>query len=261
MRLPTRAHADMTLFFGLTGLLSIVGGVVAALGLETAPWLNELNSVLLLCLPYVLLRLVGDFGDLPAHMLRWAEVGLGLAVAAILLVPPQLRGPMTVALIVYFFGLLSFDTVNFFSAARRARGVTRRRLLAIGAGSVAVGAVILFGVLASAIAPLASFGLLASRLAALFSAAAYYVGFAPPVWLRKVWQEPALRDFLDLSRRLTSEPDTRLVVRELEDAAAQTIGVSATVGLWIEAERTLRFFARGSPADSIEHGPGRQLCG
>jgi GAF domain-containing protein len=34
------------------------------------------------------------------------------------------------------------------------------------------------------------------------------------------------------------------VVRELEDAAAQTVGVSATIGLWIEAERTLRFFAR-----------------
>ena len=264
-RLPTRAHADMALFFGLTGLLSIVGGVVAALGLETTQWLNELNTVLLLCMPYVLLRLVGDFADLPAHLQRWAEVGMGLAVAAILLVPPQFRGPITVALIVYFFGLLSFDALSFFKAARNARGVTRRRLLAIGAGSVAVGAVILFGVLASAIAPLAAFGLLCfgvlasaiaplaafgllcSRLADLFSAAAYYVGFAPPVWLRKVWQEPALRDFLDLSSRLTSEPETRLVVRELEDAAAQTIGVSATVGLWIEAERTLRFFARGGP--------------
>jgi hypothetical protein len=145
-----------------------------------------------------------------ATALRWAEVGLALAVAAVLLLPPKLPGPITVALIVYFFGLLSFATLSFFRAAGRARGVTRRRLLAIGAGCIAVGAVIIIGVLASAIAPFGVFGPLASRLAALFSAAAYYVGFVPPVWLRKVWQEPALRDFLDLSRRLTSEPETAL---------------------------------------------------
>ena len=70
VRRATRAHLDMTLFFGASTLVIVLSVAPAALKLPTPVWLNALVGSLLMALPYLLLRLVADFADVPAWLLR-----------------------------------------------------------------------------------------------------------------------------------------------------------------------------------------------
>jgi len=79
---------------------------------------------------------------------------------------------------------------------------------------------------------------------ALASGVAYYVGFAPPSWLRQAWQTPALQAFLTEISPLPYRGDIRDVLTHLERHAAAVLGArSAAIGLWQEHEGVLRFWA------------------
>src|SRR5690349_1561695 len=87
-RRPTRAHLDMTLFFGVLALIIVLSVITAALGIGVAPrWLSDLTGSLLMALPYLLLRLVGDFSVLRLWLLRATELGLIVSVVLIGLLP------------------------------------------------------------------------------------------------------------------------------------------------------------------------------
>src|SRR5207253_182878 len=94
------------------------------------------EAALLMALPYLLLRLVADFMDVPVVLLRGAETGLVLASAVLVLVPSPLPLPWTLALVAYFVGVSLYASPAFVRGARRSGGVTRRRLQAVALGSV-----------------------------------------------------------------------------------------------------------------------------
>ncbi|MDP9252081.1 MAG: hypothetical protein M3O80_03660, partial [Chloroflexota bacterium] len=239
LRHATRAHIDMTLFFGALAFV-ILASRIAALTGTTPPWLIAVEVAVLIAMPYVLLRLVDDFTHVRTPVKRAAELGLAAGIiATYATVPTQstaatpLPTAVTLYIVGYFFVVSMYCAIAFVRAAGRSKGVTRRRMEAISLGSILLGTDLLIAGL-TPLTPLdgrAVFQALA-QLLGLGSAVAYYLGFAPPPILRRAWQEPELRSFLARAARLPRLPTTIDIVRELERGAANSTGTTARIGLW-----------------------------
>jgi signal transduction histidine kinase len=244
VRLPTRAHADMALFFGAVALLILLGA--AATLAPTRPlWLSVATAALLLALPWLLLRLVAEFATVPPWLTLGAPAGWLLAVAAVAALPPPLPPPAALLMVAYFVALMGYDAWALLRAAARAAGVTRRRLRAAALGSGCLAAVLAFAGLGVVFPAAAEALALLGRLAGLASGPCYLVGFAPPAWLRRAWQEPELRAYLDRAGDLAHLPDAGAMARGLEDAAAAALGATgAGLGLWDAPAEVLRFLSR-----------------
>jgi signal transduction histidine kinase len=276
VRLPTRAHADTTLFFGAVALLILLSAA-GAINPPPPRWLNIATAALLLALPWLLLRLVADFATVPAWLAAGAPAGWLLAVVAVAALPAPLPAPLALLLVAYFVTLMGYDAWALLRTARLAAGVTRRRLRAAALGSGFLAAVLAFAGL-GVVLPAGSEALgLLGRLAGLASGPCYLVGFAPPAWLRRAWQEPELRAYFDRAAGLPYLADEAEAVRALEDGAAAALGGGGgSLGLWSERAGVLRFYRRpteppGAPAPDpaaaagaapeFELRPGQMVAG
>ncbi len=258
-RQPTRAHADMTLFFGAVAFIIVAARLAAIVG-PTPPWLVTVEIAVLMALPYVLLRLVDDFTNVRTIVKRAAEVGLAAGIVASYATAPTLPTPVLLYVVAYFFVVSIYCGIAFITTARRSRGVTRRRMEAISLGSILLGTDILL----AGLTPLAQtddrtlFQAL-QQLLGLGSGIAYYLGFAPPSILRRAWQEPELRAFLARSASLPRLPSTLDIVRELEHGAASSTGTTARIGLWQDDISKLRFWQDDGTTVDVE--PGQHFAG
>jgi signal transduction histidine kinase len=259
VRQPTRAHTDMALFFGATAFIIVVSRLAALVG-ATPPWLTTLSVVIVMALPYILLRLVDDFTHVRGAIKRAAELGLAAGIVAAYATAPRLPLPVTIYLVLYFFVVSTFCAIAFIRASRHSRGVTQRRMEAISLGSILIGTDILI----AGLTPLARSDdqILLRALAQLLglgSGIAYYLGFAPPPILRRAWQEPELRAFLARAASLPRLPTTLDIVRELERGAASSTGTTARIGLWQDDTSTLRFWQDDDTTIDLE--PGKHFAG
>ena len=239
VRRPQSAKADIALFFGIIAAILVVTDVP---GSVAGAWLIPFVYALLGILPFVMLRLVDDFAPQPRVLL----IGAGVVVAGLALSPFLLTRPWPVWFSalpeVWFFGLGGYASLAFAREARRTRGVTSRRMEAVAIGSSLIG-LVLVGSLVQLVVP-ASAPILEVfiRLAALAAGVAYVLGFAPPSILRRAWQEPELRSFLERAAELPRLPDTPSIVRALEQGAADSTGASwAVIGLWDADRHRLRY--------------------
>jgi hypothetical protein len=209
-----RANVDTALLFGAAAL-SIALTWVQELGV--APnWMTAAAGALGMALPYLLLRLLDDFVGVPRALLRLAEAGLACAILMLFVFEPPQPGWFTVFLVAYFFGLEVYASLRFLVGARRSSGVTRRRLQAVAAGSAFLGLTVLIvglQVFAPMLAGVWTGLFLALELA---SGIGYAIGFAPPLLLRRAWQEPEVRAFFHSVARLRLLRDTRSIVQILK---------------------------------------------
>jgi len=256
---PTRAHADMTLFFAAITFIIVVARL-ATLVPVSPPWLTTVEIGVLMALPYILMRLVDDFTNVRTWVKRAAELGLAAGIIATYATAPTLPAPVLLYVVVYFFVVAIFCAIAFIRTARRSRGVTRRRMEAISLGSILLGTDILIAGVTGVARPedraiLQALG----QLLGLGSGVAYYLGFAPPLILRRAWQEPELRAFLARAASLPRLPTTLDIVRELERGAANSTGTTARIGLWQEDASKLRFWEEDDTTVDVE--PGMHFAG
>lgn len=241
VRQPTRANLNMALlFFGIAA--AVMGGVVADLFQVDPPWLTGALVTFLNVCPFAMLRLVDDFRGSP----RWIQLGgavtfAGLVVLGLLFYE---RAPLVVGLatIVWFLLVGGYAAVTFASASRRSRGLTRWRMAAVAVGAYSFIAAIVIVFVALFVPDLAVITGPLAQVLALVAVLAFFLGFAPPAWLRRAWREPDLRAFLERSVRLSGVADERALVVELERAAADTLGTpGASLGLADAAGETIRY--------------------
>jgi signal transduction histidine kinase len=264
---PTRAHIDMTLFFGALAFVILASRIATATGTSGTPWLVTLEVAVLIAMPYVLLRLVDDFTQVRSAIKRAAELGLAAGIIATYATvatattpAATLPTPVTLYIVLYFFVVSGYCAIAFIRASHRSKGVTRRRMEAISLGSILLGTDLLIAGL-TPLTPLedrAVFEALA-QLLGLGSAVAYYLGFAPPPILRRAWQEPELRSFLARAASLPRLPATLDIVRELERGASNSTGTSARIGLWQDDTSKLRFWEDDGTVLELE--PGKHFAG
>ena len=240
-RQPTRANLNAALLFGGIAAVVVVSRVSQSMAFAP-PWLpSVLVTILNLC-PLAMLRLVDDFRGSP----RWVQIG-GAATFIVLAVlslaffgtMPQL---VSVVTIVWFLVVGGYAAVAFTRASRRSRGLTRWRMAAVAAGAYLFVAAIVVVFLAAVLPAIGASATPFTQLLALAAVIAFFLGFAPPAWLRRAWREPDLRSFLERSVHLSGVVHERELVSELQRAAADTLGApGAAVGLADTSGRRMRY--------------------
>lgn len=240
VRRPSRSALNAALFFGALAFALVSGRVTAIAG--PIPALTAVSSILIMALPYLLLRLLADYAGVPKWLDRLAILGWLLAAIALIATPPPVPTPVTLPLVAYFALLALYVSVRFMRESRRGHGVTRRRMVAVGAGIGFLGLAVLDSAV-TAFTPPEIDAIIAglTQIWALASGLSFFVGFAPPRILRRAWQEPELRGFLRRAAQLPQLPDTASIVAELERGAARSLGARATIGLWDPEQQALVF--------------------
>jgi len=245
LRRPTPAHVDMTLFFGAAAIVIVATTLTEKFHLDVPAWVdNDLIPAAAAALGYLLLRLVNDFSHVPAVLLRAVELGMLASIAEVVLAPGSITGGVALALVLYLVLVIAYDAWAFARNASHSRGVTRRRMQAASAGSWCLALTLIIagiGIAQPSLAPpLQEVG----AALGLGSGICYFVGFAPPTWLRRAWQEPEVRAFLARPTSLAHLPILRDVLRELEDGAADALGASgAAIALWEPETAQLKIYA------------------
>lgn len=252
VRRPYRANVDASLLFGAVAAIVVESWITAALGIKPGGLLLVVLQSLLMSLPYLVLRLVDDFTGIPRRLM-WAA-GSGLAISVAILVVfhrSSLPLPLTLLLVAYFVALSGYAAYAVVRAARYSSGVTRRRMRAVALGTACLGLDILLAGVQAAFphSPTWVWSGIAAFLA-LACGVSYFVGFTPPEWLRRAWQEPDLRGFLSRAASLPRLPDTTSIVRELEHGAASSLGTPyAVIGLWNPSAGELEFATADGKTD------------
>ena len=243
LKRPSRASWDTVLLFGPIAAVIILARFAPLAGVATDD--PVFVGVVLLALnvaPYAMIRLVDDFSAPPGWVVRAgtvAFVGVALLGFAALSLP-QLFELVT---ILWFLVVGGYSAYAFGTAAARSTGITRRRMTAVATGAILFSGAIVI-VFANALAPGRELGLF-TQLGALVAGIAFFMGFAPPPWIRRAWREPDLRRFLERSIHLVGLTDERRVVMELQQAAADAFGATgAAIGLVADDRPALRYVDR-----------------
>jgi signal transduction histidine kinase len=243
LRTPTPGHRDIAVFFAASAVLIALVSLSNLLPGGTPSWVGVATAVVALALPYLLLRVVAGFAPTPPWVLRGCEVGLVLIAFMAALTSQPAPAFVALVFVLYFVVVTGYDTVMLARSAAGTRGVTRRRMQAAALGSAALALAVVLSALATIDAAHAEPWTILGRLMALTSACAYYVGFAPPAWLRHAWQAPALQAFLDEVTRLPYLANLTDLLTELEAHASAIVGApSAAIGLWQQEAGVLRFW-------------------
>ena len=194
-----RTRACLAIAFGLLGLVVVLGQVAAIVKLP--PVVSALNLVLFMGSAYALVELRHTL--LPLSWVIRGALLLGLGASTAYALPlalgPKQTMPSTTSLVLVCALILEWaacamePAIRFRLAARGLPVVQRKRLRALSTGylAIAVALVLAVGTAAVTQATRSSFGALNLALQAAATAVIplFYIGFAPPRWLRRHWRE------------------------------------------------------------------------
>jgi PAS domain S-box-containing protein len=198
IRRRDKTRRDIALMFGSLATLFAVQIFQQATGIQLK-WLNTIGTIALVAQPFFMLRLVQYFRPVPNLLRRLAWVGLIVSSIALIMTGYLPRSGAIIALlaiIAYFAALDGYAALAFVRGVAESSGTIRQRLRFAAAGSGLLALALLNLGVGGLIPALASFFTALILLAAIGSGLAYYVGFAPPRWLRRVWQMEEFRKFL-----------------------------------------------------------------
>jgi signal transduction histidine kinase len=251
VRQPRRPNVDVALFFSASTAIIAIGTARTLGYIRPGHIPNAINSSLLFAFGYLLLRLADDFAVVPDRLMRAAALGLALAIAGAFMFTLPRPAAVTLAMAIYLIVVLAFAATMFVRQSRRSSGVTHRRLRAVANGTLLLVALIVLAVIVPYL-PRSDLWQMLSDTIGLASAICFFVGFAPPLSLRRAWQEPEVRAFLGRAASLPRMPETESIIRELEMGACMSLGATgARIGLWNETEGLLRF-PLGQPNMPVE---------
>ncbi len=208
VRRPRRATIDSALLFGATALIIIQSWIAQATGAAPTHLVTATIQTLLMSLPFLLLRLVEDFADVPRLLSRGTAGAYVLMALSFYVLPASFITSLVPVYVLYFVGVSAYVARAFIVAGQRSNGVTKRRMQAVALGTACLGADLVMAGLHATSPGLAPVWTALSSLFGLASGAAFFLGFAPPPWLRRAWQEPEVRWFLAGAAHLPRLGDT-----------------------------------------------------
>jgi hypothetical protein len=223
-----RIRLEIALLFGSIGVPVLIQAFTTATGSQI-PYSTVASSVLLLCQPYILVRLLSQFRHVPRLQHVIALLGLTVSSTLIVINQGKLDTPLTFVLVLAFGYVEAYASLGFVRTALATRGVTHNRLVAAGAGSGFLALIFLLVPIAT-IAPLSAVPMqVISQIFAIASALGYYLGFATPGWLRTTWQFAELKNFLVGVGGRTGEERLTSLLDKLAPAAARAVGAKVVV--------------------------------
>jgi signal transduction histidine kinase/DNA-binding response OmpR family regulator len=234
-RVRERSRIDVLLLFGTLAAVVVLQEVAllscgTSFGCLALPAAAPISLVLILFMPYALLRLLDDIADVPSWQLWLALVALVALSAAALLGGSPAPGWVVPVLSGYLVIGTAYPAWAFVQRARSTTGITRRRMAAVawGCGLLAL----TFGLgIAGGVSPRDQAALTAlSRGTGLVSTLCFWAGFFPPTWLSQTWRLPELLEYLRPARLMASPSDQPEQITEavaldrLTEATARTTG-------------------------------------
>lgn len=257
-----RARVDMAILFGaLAGAVSLqeiqqlVCAALASCG--ELPWSLQVETILVLLLPYALMRLVDDVVEVPTwQLVSWGGAFVILAALTLIASSPP-PGPLLIALTVYLIVGTACAAWSFGSMAQATRGITRRRMALIAWGCALLAATLVLGSVPTSTPEGTMILMGLSRLAGLVSAVCFLAGFFPPVWLSQAWRLPELLGYLRPTRLMATGSDGRAVgsdvvaIDRLCTATASTTGAQR-VFLVLSGPKGSDMYIWGAPLARID---------
>jgi signal transduction histidine kinase len=238
VRWRDRVSFDIFLVFGSLALFLIFEQALKFADIEAA-WIQPLGVSVLLAHPYLLLRLVAHFRPVPDSLFRFAGTALIVSVASTWLAGVPHNPALGVAFI-YFVSVLVYVAWSFRAGALGARGVTHFRMLHAALGALLLATVFVLAIIllirptsreeVSGFVPLAALG----------AALNYYFAFAPPAFVRRIWQSSELYEFLAERGATAVVPSQDQLLDRLCVFVTAAVGAkSAAAALWDEAAAEL----------------------
>jgi signal transduction histidine kinase/DNA-binding response OmpR family regulator len=178
---------DAALMFGTLAVVILLQWF-STLSTVQSVWLTDVGAVAVLAQPYLLIRLVGHARRVPRAASLLALAGMVGTWVIALAVPAPMPLALTMVVIVYFAVAETYAGVALVFGAIAERGAARRRLTYAALGSCLLAAAIVVAGLNTAAPSSAPLATPISRALAILCALAYYMGFAPPSWIRDVWR-------------------------------------------------------------------------
>ncbi|MAT96772.1 MAG: hypothetical protein CL608_06485, partial [Anaerolineaceae bacterium] len=212
-----------------------------ALALTPPAWYNNFSllqltpsTLAIAAHPYLLLRLVRYFRTVRPPVHRFALIGM--IISATVLTVSTETNAFFVLVLGYFIAVEGYAIISFIRAARVSSGVSRWRLnlVAVGILSLLL-AILTFVPLRQFLTSSSLFTFIPVSLT-LIAGAAFYLGFAPPRWLRKYWQLRELNHFLHAVPAQYAGMELANVVEYLCLAARRSVDSITAVAAMLDPE-------------------------
>ncbi|MBV9173791.1 MAG: response regulator [Chloroflexi bacterium] len=238
IRSHERARLDVALLFGSLAvavavqeaqLLSCLPGGSCI----SSPVLTDLTVIVILILPYALLRLVDDIAEVPGWQVWLTLVALVALGASFIAAGPTPPSWLVLLLLVYLCVGTIYSAAAFVRRARTGVGLMRRRMAAIAWGCALLAATFVIATVSAAL-PTSEALTPIARLITLISGLCFWAGFFPPAWLSQAWRLPELLEYLRPTRALATHTDTTLdsealAFERLISATDRTTGARRTL--------------------------------
>jgi signal transduction histidine kinase len=222
---------DIFLVFGSLAILLILERTLRLAAIDV-PWIRPLGVSVLLAHPYLLLRVVSDFRPVSRTLERLAAVGLAVSLVATWVSEVRLV-PLIILAFLYFVCLLAYVAWSFRRGAKAAGGVTHWRMLHASWGALLLAVVFVLAVFASLVPVTRDAGSAFIPLSSLGAALNYYLAFAPPSWIRRIWQSAELYGFLAERALEAGSPSRVDLLNRLCTFVVSAVGAKcAAAALW-----------------------------
>jgi diguanylate cyclase (GGDEF)-like protein/PAS domain S-box-containing protein len=257
LRWRGRTRAWLAAALGLLGLVT-AGGELSALVKQVSPIVPLLDLIFFMASGYALVELRHTM--LPLSLRTRLSVLAVLIVSTALAVPlalgPQHARPTTFALVIGCALLLEWalciiePALRFRLAARRLPVVQRKRLRALSTGYLGIAAALILAVGTALATAATSAGrsspadtVIGLVLQIIVTAAVpwFYIGFAPPRWLRRHWRQAETGAYRRANAALlTYADDVRTMAGRAVEWAMRFVGAQA--GLLVRQDGTVVAF-------------------
>ncbi len=230
-----KIRRDIFLVILCLGCGSLIQAVRSLTG-SPLPELSKISQIALLAQPYLLVRLVRYFRPVSPAILRGALFGMVVSWVLLLFAETPLPPLVTLALIIYFVAIDGYAVFAFVQGAFSSVGVVRQRLRFTAAGSGLLVVVLLLAGVRTFLPDTAPVLLPLIQFLAILLILAYYLGFAPPRWLRQSWQLAELRDYL---QHVQKSRDQTLdeIVDQLYQSVSRAMGTEVVAVALLDKEK------------------------
>ena len=187
------------------------------------------------------MRVVSHFRPVSRAVRRAATAGLVVSLIVTWIAAWPFRSPaLVVVAFLYFIWLLGYAAWAFRQGARAAGGVTHFRMQHASLGALLLAIVFILAVLISVVPVSRAATAALIPLAALGAALNYYFAFAPPAWLRRMWQSSELYGFLSDRALAGKSPSRDEVLNRLCAFAIPAVGAtSGSAAVWDDSRQAL----------------------
>lgn len=207
-RRRTESAAWMTATLGILGYVVVAGRLAPEQG-AAADVVQRLNVAILALFPFALYRFMRSFLPptriLPVLAAITTAATVGWSLFVDLPEAGEPRAAATQAFVVLFMlhwtVLSAAAAVRLWRSGRGQPAIARARMRLMGAGAIAMNVALLLAAFAGDAGPAVAS---TTALLALLSAVGFYLGFAPPAPLRRLWRREAERVVRDIQLRLVA---------------------------------------------------------